>query len=322
MRWAISPRGCGGGRSASLRASTLSTEQLRHGQLVRARRRPHLAPGALLRILVVAEAQQPRAVAEAVALHLVVADFDDELRPHRRLLELAAAPAVRLREAALGGALHERLQPLQDLVVPAGGDGAGADVIQRSLLVVEPEQQRGERRRLRLPAHADDDAVSRLVGLDLDDALAGAGEIRQPEALADDAVEPCGIELFEPGAGFARVSCGRRDGEGQFLQHGAPLLERGLVHRLVAPEEDVEGDELRRDLRRQLADAALGWVEAHLHRVEVEPAAALDYDLAVERRVWWQQVAERPELREVAEQRPAVPAPQRELAVVVLQHAA
>ena len=94
------------------------------------------------------------------------------------------------------------------------------------------------------------------------------------------------------------------------------------MHRLALPEQDVEGDELRRDLRRQPADAALGRVEAHLHRVEVEATAALDHDLAVERGVGREQVAERAELGEVPQQRPLVPAPQCELAAVVLEHAA
>ena len=47
---------------------------------------------------------------------------------------------------------------------------------------------------------------------------------------------------------------------------------------------------LRRDLGRQLVDAALGRMEPHLHRVEVEHAVALDHDLAVERGVRRQQL--------------------------------
>ena len=45
---------------------------------------------------------------EAASLHLVVAHLDDELRPDGCLLELAAAPAVGLREAALGRVLEKR----------------------------------------------------------------------------------------------------------------------------------------------------------------------------------------------------------------------
>ena len=78
----------------------------------------------------------------------------------------------------------------------------------------------------------------------------------------------------------------------------------------------------RRDLGGELADAALGRVQAHLHRVEVEDAVARDHDLAVERGVGREEVAERPQLGEVAEQRALVPRPERELAAVVLEHAA
>ena len=63
-------------RSAS---SGGGAEQRLDRGVVGAPRRPHLAPRALLRVLVVAEADQLRAVAEAVALHLVVAHLGDEL---------------------------------------------------------------------------------------------------------------------------------------------------------------------------------------------------------------------------------------------------
>ena len=60
-------------------------------------------------------------------------------------------------------------------------------------------------------------------------------------------------------------------------------------------------------------------MEPRLHRVEVEDAVVRDHDLAVERRVRRKEVAERPELGEVPEQRPLLPRPQRELAAVVLE---
>ncbi len=76
--------------SARLRASPTSprsassgggAEQRLDRRVVGAARRPHLSPRALLRVLVVAETDQLRAVAEAVALHLVVAHLGDELVP-------------------------------------------------------------------------------------------------------------------------------------------------------------------------------------------------------------------------------------------------
>jgi hypothetical protein len=72
------------------------------------------------------------------------------------------------------------------------------------------------------------------------------------------------------------------------------------VHRLPLPEEDVEDDELGRDLGRKLAHAALGRVEAHLQGVEVERAAALDDDLAVECRAGRELLPEVAELGKVA----------------------
>src|ERR671911_1507601 len=83
-------------------------EQVFDRRVVRALRRPYLAPRALVRVLVVAEADQLRPVAEAVALHLVVADLGDELVPERRLLEPLVAPAVGLREAAIARLVEQR----------------------------------------------------------------------------------------------------------------------------------------------------------------------------------------------------------------------
>ena len=67
---------------------------------------------------------------------------------------------------------------------------------------------------------------------------------------------------------------------------------------------------------------ALGRVEPHLERVEVEAALSLDDDLAVERGALRQPFAELDELREVAQERPAVAAPEVHLTVRVLEDAA
>src|SRR5438046_9587202 len=63
-------------------------------------------------------------------------------------------------------------------------------------------------------------------------------------------------------------------------------------------------------------------MQAHLHRVELEPAVELDDDLAIERRVRRHEIAKISELREIAKQRPLVAAPERELAAIVFEHAA
>ena len=88
---------------------------------------------------------------------------------------------------------------------------------------------------------------------------------------------------------------------------------------LAVPDEHVERDEARRDLGRQLSDAALGRVKPGLHRVEVEHPVADDHDLAVEARPRRKNLAERSELREVPQQGTCVARPQAELAGGVLE---
>src|SRR4029079_12476399 len=135
-------------------------------------------------------------------------------------------------------------------------------------------------------------------------------------------VEPRGLQPVEPALRDLRVARRGRDRERQRLQELPPLLERTPAPRPPLPDEDVERDELGGDLAGEPADPRLGGVEAHLHRVEVEAAAPLDHDLAVERRALREQLAERPELREVAQQGALVAAPQPELTAVVLEHPA
>ena len=117
-----------------LSPSSSAGQELRDREL--SGRLADLPPGALLRVLVLAEADQLRAVAEAVALHLVVADLDDQLRLHRRLRQLARAPAIRLREAAVRRALQQRPDALQDLVMAARRDRGGADVVELAVVAV------------------------------------------------------------------------------------------------------------------------------------------------------------------------------------------
>ena len=69
--------------------------------------------------------------------------------------------------------------------MPAGRDGGGTDVVHLSLVVVEPEQERRDPRRLLLPAQPDDHRVGGLVRLHLQDGFARAGEIGHTEALRD-----------------------------------------------------------------------------------------------------------------------------------------
>jgi hypothetical protein len=72
-------------------------------------------------------------------------------------------------------------------------------------------------------------------------------------------------------------------GAGQRLaQPRLPLGERRLEQRLVAEGQQVEGDEGRRGLLGQQVDPRLGRVDALQQRLEVQPVAARDDDLAVD----------------------------------------
>src|SRR5207244_10224721 len=66
-------------------------EQLREHRIAPLRSRADLVPGALLRVLVRAEAEEASAVPDALVLHLVVTDLTDQLGPDlvpRQILSL------------------------------------------------------------------------------------------------------------------------------------------------------------------------------------------------------------------------------------------
>src|SRR5918993_4365023 len=115
------------------RDSAPAAEQRLDGRIVCPARRSHLAPRALVGILVVPEADQLRAVAEAVPLHLVVTHLGDELVPDRGLLEPVGAPAVRFRETALGALVEQREDAGGDLLVVASADPRGTDLVDLAL---------------------------------------------------------------------------------------------------------------------------------------------------------------------------------------------
>ena len=191
-------------------------------------------------------------MAEAMLLELVEAHLDDELRLERRLLELSAPPAVRLAEAPVALLVEERQHLRCDLRLVLRADRGGADVVEVAVVVVEAEQERGDRvAPALLPADAGDDAVCGLVRLHLDDAVARAGEIREAEALRDDTVEARRLQRLEPLVPLLDVVRDGRELEAvpDLLELGAPFLDRPLVHRLALPEEQVEGDEGRRGSR-------------------------------------------------------------------------
>ena len=94
--------------------------------------------------------------------------------------------------------------------------------------------------------------------LHLHDCVARARLIGGRQALRDDTVEPERLEALEPRARIGSRPRRRRDDEAcQAIDPHASLLERLLPDRLAVPEQQVERDERRRDLGRQLAHAAL-----------------------------------------------------------------
>jgi hypothetical protein len=148
------------------------------------------------------------------------------------------------------------------------------------------------------------------------------GAVGEVGGLGDDAVQPGALELLEPALRGLRVLGDRRDvhrlGDGDdLLQPGPPLRERGLQQRLVADREQVEGDEGRRRLLGQQVDPRLRRVDALQQRLEVQPVAVGDDDLAVDHAPRGQRRLHRLDhLGEVAGQRALVAAAQLHLVAV------
>ncbi len=212
---------------------------------------------------------------------VVVPDLDHQLGPQRHPLEVAAAgPAARLGAAALAG-----LQRRQHRAHRSFGLGAEAgDVADAAQLaaVVEAEDQRADRALgfPRPPAHHH--AVDRPLALDLRHPLALAREVGRVELLRH---HP--LDAAQPALGLLGVAGQRRQLEpgrrGDRLQPPPALAQRRLEQRLVALGEQVEGDVLRRDLRRQPVDSRLRRVDPFLQQVELEVAIGVaDHQLAVE----------------------------------------
>src|SRR5439155_12587391 len=149
-----------------------------YGWVAAAPARPHLVPRALIRIFVRAEPDEAGAVPEAIALELVVAHLDDELRANRVPVQLLAARPSALAARDPLVADEARLDELRQALLkfPPHGrrePGRVADEVELPRLVVEPQQDgRDPAFRLLAPAEADDHAIGRLVRLDLDDAVA------------------------------------------------------------------------------------------------------------------------------------------------------
>ena len=124
--------------------------------------------------------------------------------------------------------------------------------------------------RLLAPAEADDHAVrGACTGFTLTTPSRDPGRYGDSSRLATTPSSPAWLEAIEPSLRLLRVA--RRPGRAGSAWPCAParacrFSSGSLVQRLALPEEDVEGDELGRDLSRELADPALGGMESQLHR--------------------------------------------------------
>ena len=237
------------GSSRCRRATSLGEERL---DAPRARRRPELAPGAVLGVLVGPPADELRAVAEAVALHLVVAHLDHELRPDARLLEPAAAPAVRLGRSASPG-------PPRRAAAPSARPRRASSPRPRT-----SRRSRARRRRDRGPsrsvATSSRDSFQRipattqsalLCSFTLTTPSREPGRYGAASRFATTPSSPSDSKRSShPRASFERARGGREpEARRDALELGAPLLERPLPDRLALPDEHVEHDVLTRGSR-------------------------------------------------------------------------
>ena len=163
-------------------------------------------------------------------------------------------------------------------------------MVERALVVVQPEQQRADvrARPVLVPAEAGDDAVRRALVLDLEHR-ALARLVRRVEALGDDAVEPGALEPIEP-VGGGRPVAGRRrqvDRRLRLAEHGLEprrgARPAGPSRRSSSPSASrSQATKLAGDCAASIFDPRRGRVDAQQERLEVERAVARDDDLAVE----------------------------------------
>ena len=210
--------------------------------------------------------------------------------------------------------------------MPARGDRGRADVVDLAVVAVEAEQQRREPRRLLLPAHADDDAVRGLVLLDLDDAVARAGQVRRARAASRPRRRgpPTSSESSQP---LRPASRSRVAGE------SVKPVERLDAPR-AAPRAGARAPARRPRAARRRRRSPPGSrptsrrmrLSAGCRRICIEskssrPSRAIT--ISPSSAEWGGSSSPSgAQLGEVAQQRPLVAAPERELAAVVLEHAA
>lgn len=212
----------------------------------------------------------------------------------------AARTAGRPAEAEALAAF-ERAQHLAQLAPLLRAErGRVPDVVERSGSVVQPEKEARHAVALRLHAVPAHHAVGGAMVLHLHHH-ALALDVRLLRALGDDPVLPEAVHVLEPAARDLEVGCLRRHEQRRARpkvgrirsERAAEALDESLelrtafVGRRAADVtavdlQQIERDERRRGLRRELPDARLGRMQPQLEDVEVEHALGHEHDLSVE----------------------------------------
>ena len=144
-------------------------------------------------------------------LELVEAHLDDELRLERASPRARRCPSGSARRSAGRSSRRPAAAPSPRSRPGSSRRPRPSRRSRPRRPRVEAEQQRRDRLAAALlPAHAGDDAVRRPVRLDLDDAVARPGQVREPELLGDHAVEACGLQRLQPLASLLDVVGDRR----------------------------------------------------------------------------------------------------------------
>ena len=206
------------------------------------------------------------------------------------------SPAVGRRPSRARGARRARPRAAARAPPPAAcaacdrerrGD---ADVVQRALVVVEPEQQRADQRAgaLLVPAEAGDHAVGGAHVLHLEHR-ALARLVGGVARLGDHAVEAGALEAVEPVARRPRGRACRASGaRGGAASRAPPRAARGAPP-AAAPRRSSSPAASRSKATNDAGVSAASFVDprrrrvqAQLQRVEVEAARRRDHDLAVD----------------------------------------
>ena len=172
-----------------------------------------------------------------------------------------------------------------------------------------------------VPAEAGDDAVGRARVLDLDHRALARLRTCRPAGFAITPSRPAPSNRASHSRATAAIARHRRqvdrrlDARERALEPRAPLALRRRADVAAIDREQIERDERRRRLLRQLRDARRRRMQPHLQRVEVEAARRRDHDLAVDdaavRQAGEQRVVQ---LGKVAIERPQVAALDEQLA--------